>query len=81
MELEGGRGEEKRKLEEGEEAEEEEEKEKQSRSTWPGEIASSKGGRWQCSGRSAQSRRTECNHINCTVSSLPGHIWEIYCSR
>ena len=43
MELEGGRGEEKRKLEEGEVAGEEEEKEKQSRSTWPGEIASSKG--------------------------------------
>ena len=39
----------KEKMEEGEE-EEEEEEEKQSRSTWPGETASSKGshrcGRW-----------------------------------
>ena len=40
----------KEKMEEGEDAEEEEEEEKQSRSTWPGETASSKGshrcGRW-----------------------------------
>ena len=39
---------------------EEEEEEKRSRSTWPGETAGSKGshrcGRWQYSGRSAQSR-------------------------
>ena len=45
-----GGGEEKEKMEEGEDAEEEEEEEKQSRSTWPGETASSKGshrcGRW-----------------------------------
>jgi hypothetical protein len=45
------RREEKEKMEEGEVAEkEEEEEEKQSRSTWPGETASSKGsqrcGRW-----------------------------------
>jgi hypothetical protein len=44
-----GKGE-KKKLKEGEVAGEEEEKEKQSRRTWPGEIASSKGshrgGRW-----------------------------------
>jgi hypothetical protein len=44
--VEGGK---KEKMEEGEDAEEEEE-EKQNRSTWPGEIASSKGshrcGRW-----------------------------------
>ena len=44
-----GRGK-KEKMEEGEDAEEEEEEEKQSRSTWPGETASSKGshrcGRW-----------------------------------
>ena len=33
----------KEKMEEGEDAEEEEEEEKQSRSTWPGETASSKG--------------------------------------
>jgi hypothetical protein len=33
----------KEKIEEGKNAEEEEEGEKQSRSTWPGEIASSKG--------------------------------------
>jgi hypothetical protein len=33
----------KEKMEEEENAEEEEEEEKQSRSTWPGEIASSKG--------------------------------------
>ena len=38
---EGGR--EKEKMEEGEDAEEEEEEEKQSRSTWPGETASSQG--------------------------------------
>jgi hypothetical protein len=42
-------GREKENMEEGEDAEEEEEKE-QSRSTWPGETASSKGshrcGRW-----------------------------------
>jgi hypothetical protein len=46
--VEGGR--EKEKMEEGEDAEEEEEEEKQSRSTWPGDTASSKGthrcGRW-----------------------------------
>ena len=30
-------------MEEGEDAEEEEDEEKQSRSTWPGETASSKG--------------------------------------
>ena len=40
----------KEKMEEREDAEEEEEEEKQSRSTWPGETASSKGshrcGRW-----------------------------------
>ena len=40
----------KEKMEEGEDTEEEEEEEKQSRSTWPGETASSKGshrcGRW-----------------------------------
>jgi hypothetical protein len=35
--------EEKEKMEEGEDAEEEEDKEKWSRSTWPGETASSKG--------------------------------------
>jgi hypothetical protein len=29
-----------------------------------------------CSGRPAQCRRTACNHINCVVFSLPGHIWE-----
>jgi hypothetical protein len=38
------------KMEEGEDREEEEDEEKQSRSTWPGETASSKGsqrcGRW-----------------------------------
>ena len=33
----------KEKMEEGEDAEEEEEEEKWSRSTWPGETASSKG--------------------------------------
>jgi hypothetical protein len=33
----------KEKMEEGEDAEEEEDKEEQSRSTWPGETASSKG--------------------------------------
>jgi hypothetical protein len=33
-------------------------------------------GRWLYRGRSAQSRRTACNHINCVVFSLPGHIWE-----
>ena len=38
--MKGGR--EKKKMEEGEDVEEEEE-EKQSRSTWPGETASSKG--------------------------------------
>jgi len=47
---------------------EEEEEEKWSRSPWPGETASSKGprrcGRWWCRGRSAQSRRTACIHIN-----------------
>ena len=41
---------EKENMEEGEDAEEEEEEEMQSRSTWPGEITSSKGshrcGRW-----------------------------------
>jgi hypothetical protein len=36
-------GEKKEKMEEGEDAEEEEGKEKQSRNTWPGENASSKG--------------------------------------
>ena len=40
----------KEKMEEGEYTEEEEEEEKQNRSTWPGEIVSSKGsykcGRW-----------------------------------
>ena len=36
-------GEKKEKMEEGEDAEEEEEGEKWSRSTWPGEPASSKG--------------------------------------
>ena len=36
-------GERKEKMEEGEDAEEGEEEEKQSRSTWPGETASSKG--------------------------------------
>jgi hypothetical protein len=35
-------GEKKKKMEEGEDKEEEEDKEKQSRSTWPGETASSK---------------------------------------
>ena len=40
--MEGGR-EKKEKMEEGEDAEVEENKEKQSRSTWPGETASSKG--------------------------------------
>jgi hypothetical protein len=48
-------------------------------STWPGETASSKGshrwGRWLFSGRSAQSRRTACIHINLVMFSLPGHIW------
>jgi hypothetical protein len=39
---EGGR-EKKEKMEEREDTEEEEEEEKQSRSTWPGETASSKG--------------------------------------
>jgi hypothetical protein len=43
-------GEKKEKMEEGEDVEEEEEEEKQSRSTCPGETASSKGchrcGRW-----------------------------------
>ena len=34
---------EKEKMEEGEDSKEEEEVEKQSRSTWPGETASSKG--------------------------------------
>ena len=64
---------EKEKMEEGEDAEEEEEEEeeKQGRSTWPGETASYKGShrceRWQCSGKSAQSRCTTCNHINCVV--------------
>ena len=68
-------------MEEGEDVEEEEEEEKQSRSTWLGETASSKGskfiscGRWQCSGRSAQSRQAACNHINSVVFSLLGHIW------
>ena len=38
-----GKREKKEKMEEGEDAEEEEEEEKQSRSTWPGETASSKG--------------------------------------
>ena len=33
-------------------------------------------GRWECSGRSVESRRAACNHINCVVFSLPGHIWE-----
>ena len=35
------------------------------------------------SGRSAQSRRTRSNHINCVVFSLLGHIWvgEIYCNK
>ena len=52
---------------------------KQSRSTWPREVLSC--GRWQCSSRSSQSRCTACNHINCVVFSLPGHIWEgIYCN-
>ena len=37
------KGEKKEKMEEGEDAEEEEEEEKLSRSTWPGETASSKG--------------------------------------
>jgi hypothetical protein len=41
-----------------------EEEEKCNRSTWPGETASSKGSliwtRWQCSGRSAHSRRIAC---------------------
>ena len=32
-------------------------------------------GRWQYSGRSAQSRCILCNHINCVVFSLPGYIW------
>ena len=58
-------------MEEGEDAEEQEEGEKQSRRTWPGKTASSKGshrcGRWQCSGRSAQSRRAANNHTNCCV--------------
>ena len=44
-----------------------------------GEDASSKGshrcGRWQCSGRSAQSRRTAWIHINWVVFSLLEHIW------
>ena len=44
------RREKKKKMEEGGNTEEEEEEEKQSRSTWPGETASSKGshrcGRW-----------------------------------
>jgi hypothetical protein len=72
---------------ETEEEEEEEEEEKQSRSTWPGETASSKVsyrcGRWQCSSRSAQSRHKAHIHINCVVFSLPGHIWdgEIYCKK
>jgi hypothetical protein len=55
------------KMEEGEEIEEEEGEEKWSRSTWPGETTSSKGShrwRWEYSGRSAQSRCTECNHNN-----------------
>jgi hypothetical protein len=56
------------KMEKMEEDIEEEEEEKRSRSTWPGETASSKGshrcGRWQCSSRSAQSRCTACIHIN-----------------
>ena len=39
----GGGGEKKEKMEEGEDAGEEEEEEKWSRSTWPGETASSKG--------------------------------------
>jgi hypothetical protein len=50
-----------------------------SRSTWPGETASSKGSliweRRKCSGRSAQSRRTAWIHINCVVLSLSGLIW------
>ena len=37
------RREKREKMEEGEDTEEEEEEEKQSRSTWPGETASSKG--------------------------------------
>jgi hypothetical protein len=44
------RREKKKKMEEGGNTEEEEDEEKQSRSTWPGETASSKGshryGRW-----------------------------------
>jgi hypothetical protein len=60
----------------------EEEGEKQSRSTWPGETAGSKGSHKLCRGRTAQSRHTTCNHINCIVFSLPGHIWEeIYCNN
>jgi hypothetical protein len=39
----GGGGEKKEKMEEGEDAGEEEEEEKWSRSTWPGETASSSG--------------------------------------
>ena len=43
-------------------------KKKRNRNKWHGETASSKGShrweRWQCSGRSAQSRRTACIHIN-----------------
>ena len=42
MEQKVGR-EKKKKVEEGEDVEEEEEEEKESRSTWPGETASSKG--------------------------------------
>jgi hypothetical protein len=37
-------------------------------------------GRWWCSSSSAQSRCTACNHINCVVFSLLGHIWETYCN-
>jgi hypothetical protein len=45
--MEGGERE-KEKMEEEEDAEEEEEEERQSRSTWPGETASSKGfHRWR----------------------------------
>ena len=43
------------------------------------ESGASKGfliwGRWQCSGRSAQSRHIAYIHVNCVVFSLPGLIW------
>jgi hypothetical protein len=65
-------------MEEGEDTEEEEEEVKLSRSTWPGETASSKGsyrcGRCYCSGRSAQSKHIACIHINYVVFSLLGYF-------